>query len=196
MQHYGNTIFKSLVGAYNSLKNMKVVIRGLQPTSIFLSEDATQVQFSDILSMVQDNHDDEHKIHSEAPYSSYDDLLRSRGIKSDRYLDTHSIAVILLEILVGTDLVLTCQSWQAVCVLIEDCREYLGDYTADLFDRMIRLVDDTGLNDYIEKFLTADSDFISKTIRRLDYAVKDDRALINKRDVTKRMIEREPATTM
>ena len=196
MQHYGNTIFKSLVRAYNSLKDLKVVIRGLQPSSIFLSECATQVHFSDILSMLQDNNDDEHRIHSEAPYSSYDDLLRSRSIKSDRYLDTHSIAVILLEILVGTDLVLTCQSWQAVCVLIEDCREYLGDYTADLFDRMIRLVDDTGLDDYVEKFLTTNPEYISKTIRGMDYAVKDDRTLINKRDVTKRMIEREPATTM
>ena len=55
-----------------------------------------------------------------------------------------------------------------MCVLIEDCREYLGDFTADLLDRMIRLVDDTGLNDYVEKFLTTNPEYISKTIRGMD----------------------------
>ena len=108
MQHYGLVLFKSLVNAYNSLGKTNFVMRGLQPTSIYLSECALQVNFGDVVLMEEDNDGSEHKVVAKEPYSCYGDFERLRGIDSDRFLDTHSIAVILLEILVGTDLVLTC----------------------------------------------------------------------------------------
>ena len=52
------------------------------------------------------------------------------------------------------------------------------------------------MNEYVASFLKAHPGYICTTIRKMDYAVKDDRALINLRERTRTLIEREPATAM
>ena len=53
MQQHGATLIKTLIMGYFELKKTGCVMRGLQPTCIYLTKDLKQVQFTDLLSMVR-----------------------------------------------------------------------------------------------------------------------------------------------
>ena len=96
-------------------------MRGLQPSMIFVSEDATQVQFADILSMASWDSEPKHQIRSTQPYSAVKDLSDKGVALNCPTLDMHSLGVILLEIIAGTDVVLSCRCKEALQGLIINC---------------------------------------------------------------------------
>ena len=65
----------------------------------------------------------------------------------------HSLGVILLEILVGTDVVLSCNGWEAVDDLITDCEEHIDTDTTKLLHKLIRFNEDELLEPYLDKVL-------------------------------------------
>ena len=121
MQEYGATLMKSLIQGYTTLKKSTTVMRGLQPSMIFVSEDATQVQFADILSMARWDSEPKHQIRSTQPYSAVKDWSENGYPLNCPTLDMHSLGVILLEIIAGTDVLLSCRCKEALEGLINDC---------------------------------------------------------------------------
>ena len=47
---HGATLMKTIINAYLKLKSSGFVMRGLQPSTIFISEDAKEIQFTDLVS--------------------------------------------------------------------------------------------------------------------------------------------------
>ena len=88
---------------------------------IFVSEDATQVQFVDLLSMARWDSEPKHLIRSTQPYSAVKDWSEKGVALNCPTLDMHSLGVILLEIIAGTDVVLSCRCQEALEGLIIDC---------------------------------------------------------------------------
>ena len=78
MEKFGATLIKTLIQGYLTMKGSKTAMRGLQPTTIYISEDATQAHFVDLLSMTSWYSKPKHPIRSAQPYSCADDFL---GVK-------------------------------------------------------------------------------------------------------------------
>ena len=51
VEKYGATLMKTLIQGYLTLRASKTALRGLQPTTIYISEGATRAHFVDLLSM-------------------------------------------------------------------------------------------------------------------------------------------------
>ena len=108
MQMHGTTLIRTLLTAYLKLKETDYVLSSMQPSNIYISEDAKEVQFTDLLSMTKSLEKTKYSIRCEQPYSCYDDFSDNKMVRSDRMLDTHALCVILLEIFAGTDVILSC----------------------------------------------------------------------------------------
>ena len=52
-------------------------------------------------------------------------------------LDKHSLGIILLEVLVGSDVVLSCSHWLAAANLVKECRPHMDEETNDLLWELI-----------------------------------------------------------
>ena len=125
MERFGATLMKTLIQGYLTIKKSRQVMRGLQPSTIYISEDATKVQFVDILSMTNYNEEPKNRIGSDQPYSVADEWAGANWDFNFPQLDMHSLGVIILEILVGTDVVLSCNGWEAVDDLVKDCEQWI-----------------------------------------------------------------------
>ena len=51
MEKYGATLFKTLIEGYLAVQDTTFMIRSMQPFNIYISEDATKMQFIDLLSI-------------------------------------------------------------------------------------------------------------------------------------------------
>ena len=51
MEKYGATLFKTLIEGYLAVQDTTFIIRSMQPFNIYISEDATKMQFIDLLSI-------------------------------------------------------------------------------------------------------------------------------------------------
>ena len=130
MEKFGATLIKTLIQGYLTMKESKTAMRGLQPTTIYISEDATQAHFVDLLSMTSWYVKPKHQIRSSQPYSFADEFAGHKWTKSTPLLDMYSLGVIILEILAGTEVVLSCREREDVIELILECKEHIDEDTA------------------------------------------------------------------
>ena len=105
-------------------------MRGVQPSTIYISYDAKQVNFVDLLSMTGWFNEPKHRIRSSQPYSFADELGGHKFAKSTPLLDMHSLGVLILEIIAGTEVVITCREREDVDELVTECEEYIDKDTA------------------------------------------------------------------
>ena len=92
----------------------------------------------------------------------------------------HSLGVILLEILVGTDVVLSCNGWEAVDDLIKDCEEYIDSDTTKLLYKLIRFNEDGLLEPYLDKVLTKKPEVIAQNVRGMNWASESVRLIFDR----------------
>ena len=62
MQMYGAQLFKTLLKGYLSLKETGMVMSSLQPSNIYISQDAKKVQFTDLISMTKEGIEAKHPV--------------------------------------------------------------------------------------------------------------------------------------
>ena len=138
--------------------------------------------------MAEADSDCKHTVRSSQPYSCLSEFRNDKLMVSDRILDIHSIGVILTEILVGTDVILSCGCWEAVDDLITLCEDYMDKETTNLLHQLIRFSNDNGIGKYYREVLIAQPEVIGENIRAMDYAVTENRILINKKESTTNLI--------
>ena len=64
MQQRGAAVWDTLINAWLRLKHTGWVMRGLQPCTIYISKDAKEVQFVDLLSMTDMDAETTHPVRS------------------------------------------------------------------------------------------------------------------------------------
>ena len=74
MQQHGHRIFKTLIQLYMKTKETSYVMRGFQPASIFISEDGTQAQFTDLLSITEEGGQPREGVRFRHPYSCLEEF--------------------------------------------------------------------------------------------------------------------------
>ena len=134
-----------------------------------------------------------HSIRCEQPYCCFDDFTEYKMARSDSMLDMHALCVILLEILVGTDIILSCGCWDNVDDLITVCEDYIDVDTAKLLHDLCKHSSDEYLKYYLDYILRDKPEIIGENIRAMDFAVKENRVLIEKKDSVMKVLLRQPA---
>ena len=88
------------------LYSREITLRTINPANIVLNEDLNEVMFVDLRSACKFGEEPEREYHSIEPYSSDGYLFFIEQKKSRDFRDKWSIAVVILEILLSTKLVL------------------------------------------------------------------------------------------
>ena len=89
----------------------------------------------------------------------------------------HSLGVLLLEILVGTEVVLSCREREDLIELITECKEHIDKVTVKLLHRLILDHKDDMLTSYIEEVLVREPEIIARNIRKMNWAVEEVRVI-------------------
>jgi hypothetical protein len=129
------------------------VVRGIQPSMVFISVDAKEINFTDITSMTSENSDVVHKVKSSFPYSALHELDKDDDYASDRFLDMWSIGVIILEIICGSDIVLATGCFKHVRLLLDECTEHIDSSTHYLLDQLLNNGNDEVISNYVNDTL-------------------------------------------
>ena len=145
---HGATLFKTLLNSYTLLKESGYVLSSMQPSNVYITQDAKELQFTDLLSMTKREEKAMHSIRCEQPYCCFDDFTEYKMARSDPMLDMHALCMILLEILVGTDVILSCGCWENVEDLITVCEDYIDVDTAKLLHDLCKHSSDKNLKYY------------------------------------------------
>ena len=153
------------------------IMRGLQPSTIYISEDATRAHFVDLLSMTSYSPNPKNRIRSCYPYSCYEDWLGEDWVLSAPLLDMHSLGVIILEVIAGTEVILSCRGADTVVQLIKECEEHIDKDTIKLLDRLVREHNDDLLEPYLEKVLLRQPELTARNIRSMNFAVEQVRPI-------------------
>ena len=171
-------------------------MRGLQPSSIYLSEDLKQVEFTDLLSITRKYDAAPHGVTSDSPYNIIDEYREHVWIRNNHYLDIHALGTIILEILTGTEVVLCCNNWEAVYAVVRDCKDHIDEEIYELLHILIYLGNDNTLQAFVEEVLDKTPETIAMNIRAMDFAVQDVRVLQERREGFTNYMERNLFTAM
>jgi hypothetical protein len=95
-----------LLKANIELKKSNLVLRTIQPSSTFFSKEFDQVMFADLSASCQYKSKQTREVGTSRPYSSIDFFEFKDEHNSSGFWDRWSIGIMILEIIIGTDLLL------------------------------------------------------------------------------------------
>jgi serine/threonine protein kinase len=124
---HGSKIIKLLLQGLRELKEHGIVVNNIQPSSIFLNEDYSELIFSDIKYMSKGLKKSYHSITTAAPYSGSHGIMKEREAWESQTRDIYSIGIVILEILVGTEMVIMAKNPIIMSKLIGDLEDYLNE---------------------------------------------------------------------
>ena len=176
MQQQAPVIIKALLSAYLEVsKAHKLTLRTLTPSTVMLDRSFSQVIFSDISEMCEQDDGSQPSTHPPLPYSA---MLLPAYRKSPRchtIFDRWSVGVIMLEILLGTGAVMTIHSFAAAEELIQLSRKFLDKDTVAVLRYLLfatKSPNAVTLEQYCQR-LEKSPDELSQAICRLEAAVSE-----------------------
>ena len=125
MQQHGHRIFKTLIELYLETKKGQHVLRGLEPMSIYISQDGKQAQYTGLRSIAKRAGPAPGDKRSCQPYNMLGEFGGKQWANTDSMLDVNALGVILTEIIVGSDVILCCNDSEQVNDPITRCEEYI-----------------------------------------------------------------------
>ena len=150
-----------------------MVSRGINPDTIVFDANFTTLLFADIRSICVAESDDHGYVINEEPYDSVL-LQRMNGLGNvDPRRDIWSVGVVLLEVIVGTRLIMDCQTFTDVSRLLKATKEFIDDATAELLQNLLLSNVVPDLEDYITNLLDKNTSIIAESTRGVQQATRD-----------------------
>ena len=127
MEKEGQAIIKNLLLGMLELRQFKMTLRDIQPANIAISADHRQLQFCSLDNIARHCKQQEQPYVGEMPYCCQN-IWRLSSLLSpnDLLRDAWSIGIIILEVLVGTEVVIPLSSHEQIEKLM-DCIEHYVD---------------------------------------------------------------------
>jgi serine/threonine protein kinase len=174
---HGSKIIKLLLQGLRELKEHDIVVNNIQPSSIFLNAEYSELIFSDIKYMSKGLKKSYHSITTPAPYSGSHGSMKEREAWESQTRDIYSIGIVILEILVGTEMVIMAKNPIILSKLIGDLEDYLDEQTMALLKDLIFDVGDMDKKGFIETHLSDGIMKIQDDILKVHAAVQCDQSL-------------------
>jgi hypothetical protein len=166
-------LIKLLLDAYIELEKSDVRLRSIQPSSTFYSTKLDKVVFSDISASCQRNSTASRKVEVRAPYSSIGFFQFNTKPSSSPFWDRWSIGIMILEIIVGTDLLLEHTTYSELEKFLADCMDYLDVETFEFLNCMLFSKVNFHPGYFISEHLEKKPHLIAENIRAMDTAIKE-----------------------
>ena len=177
MLKMGPNIITQLLMGLVTLKEQGLVVQNLQPSTIFINYDGTLLNFADITQICQDEDPQPYPQEIHLPYRY--SFIRHHHYQHEALFvkDRYSLGMIILEILLGSELVLAAQTEELVEKLLDDCSTYLDGATQALLWFLTLYVGELNLKDFVDHFIGGERDVIRADILRVEEALMKDPVL-------------------
>ena len=156
------------------MESKQLVLGNIQPSTIFISEDADKLVFGDVLHAKAQGQRKAHVPMMHPPYEqTFFQLHRFKDF-AHTSKDQYSIGIVILEILAGTDIVTPafCHDW--VEEMLDDCCNHLDPFTQGLLQKLINLRGEFNIQMYIDNCSTGYKEVVTGDILRIEAALEDD----------------------
>ena len=110
MEISGSAIVNLLLRGLTEIDSMQLCLRSITPSGITISNDLKTLIFKDLINICDQGSEEPGQDSGAYPYSNYQYFQNYKISKSDPHWDTWSVAVVILEILIGSEFVLQARS--------------------------------------------------------------------------------------
>ena len=177
MQTQGHVIILHLLRVLIKLRSAEVAVRGINPSTISFSNNLEHIMVADITTICSITSEPKHRYIRYPPYSARL-MPEFADIDSDSPIwDQWSVGVVILEILVGTDLVLAANSYPKMLNLYNDCLEFIEDSYGLMLEKLLSTDDMANIDELIQTFEANQPDFTAINVRMMNAALGEDRGL-------------------
>ena len=180
MQICGGRIVRMLLQALLELDRLDKHNRYLQPNTISLSRGFELLTFIDISNMCDSGSEADLNLVGIAPYSASRFREFDTVPKSVYDWDFWSVGVIILEILVGSQLILSCRDYDEIVSLMNGCKEYLDPQLHQLLQILMIEGEPQDLQYFLDEVLNDQSTIVAENVRGLREAFMEDSDLKSK----------------
>lgn len=142
------------------LKDHGLKIFNIDPSSIYINEDVSQLTFTDIQYIGRDQKETKLVIKTHSPYAGRHGLMKEREAWESQSRDMHSIGVVILEVIVGTELVIMAKNEDYMAKLLNDLEMYLDEETMALLRYLIQDDGHVDIRAFVENKLSDQSQLI------------------------------------
>ena len=177
MEIRGQELVKLLLEAYMELEKSDVRIRSIQPSNTFVSKNYDKVTFADISASCQRNTTASREVGVHEPYSSIGFYYFSTIASSSPFWDRWSIGIMILEIIVGTDLLLEQTTYGELEKFLLNCKDYFDVDTFEFLNCMLFSVSEVPFppGQFISEHLEKKPHLVAENIRAMDTAIKENK---------------------
>ena len=174
MIQHGHKIVKALLKGLLQLDSDKIYVRAIQPTTTLLSGGMDQVMFCDIKSACVLGGYAEKKVNVSMPYNISKDRRYLAISPDSAFWDHWSVGVMILEILLGSDIVLAAQTKENLEKIVEDFGDYLEFKIMRLLNALLAFDGVHWIADFLDNTLVEEPELITEKIRAVDVALNED----------------------
>jgi hypothetical protein len=175
----GDLLFSVLLDGVMDLYDRGWVLRSMWPNDIVVQEEEGFVVFTNIVYMCEENKEDNYFTAVPSPYSPAGmpelNLLKSSDIDTNHW----AAGIILLEILIGSKLVLGLESYNDIKWLLASIHNYIDTDTHLMLTWLLERSIDFDMKKYIDVTLAAQPELIMENIVRLELAIHCDQHLFS-----------------
>jgi hypothetical protein len=153
---------------------MDLVVQNIQPSTVSVDKEISRLMFNCLRTTNKEDIKEEHAkdLHPPYKYQITDHSLYSRVASSHK--DYYSVGIIILEILVGTDIVIPATTEVHLEKMYQDCCAYLDSNTQGLLSYLIFDENVININTYIEIVEENDGEIITTQILKIEAALEED----------------------
>ena len=177
--------------AFTLFRAQDITLRTIQPSTVAYDPDAKKLTFADQRFVCKSGIEVDRQNETSFPY-------RSSGIPPFfAYRDTHPmrdnwcLGVIILEMLVGPELVLTLRSYAKFLDLFEKVSKHLDQATLTLLEHLFDIYHVTSLDEYVRNELGDNPELLTQDMRAMDAAIPDDYELNKLREQARATAQKE-----
>lgn len=166
-------IVRAILRAYQVLDDEELILRNIQPSSIYFTTDLKHVMFGDIRKISFADENDDLSSSLERPYNAFGFQHVSWLKHSDPIRDLFSVFLCILEVYVGTELVLNIASSQELALLLSVAKYYISKETFELLNWGLLHRDKASPASYIKWLDDFDADRVAAELSMLSKAAGD-----------------------
>lgn len=166
-------LVSSILKAYLMLEKEELIVRNIMPGSIHFTSDLKLAMFSDIRKISQADGDSELETLLAVPYSGQGFGHITKLDKADSNRDLFQVFLCILEVFVGTKLVLYIRCPETLSLLLTTIKPYITTATYDVLHYGLLQIKRASVADYVEHLEQSQVDLAEVEVIKLQKAAGD-----------------------
>lgn len=148
-----NEVVICLLDGLLQLDERNWVTRSMWPNDIYIIEDLGTVQYTNLMMMCEESTLDNFSNDAPNPYGMYNSIFRHDPPHARVFSDNFGVGIIMLEILVGTKIMLTRTDYLEIKTLLFHIKHFIDERTWKVIWHLLEFDKSVDVKDYIYNYL-------------------------------------------